>query len=488
MHPSDAPNPPRPPGPAERVAPPTPPTPVTPGHAGEAAARVAEGLAIEEAQAAAASAHGERHDAYAALRNANYRRFAAGFLCSSTGLRMMGAAVIWEVYERTGSAFALGLVGLVRAIPVLVLALPAGHVIDLLDRRRMLAGTQAGFAAVMAGLALVSAGDGPMWSLYALLFLSGCVRVFNGPARAVILPAIVPDRAFSNAVTWNSGAFQFSALAGPLMTGGLIWASESAWPVYALAAAGCGVFAVTALGIRLPAVRTAAGAAGARFSFDGMFQGARHIWREPTVLAAITLDLLAVFLGGATALMPVYAKMLDVGPVGLGALNAAPYAGALAMALALPHFPPFARAGRALLWSVAGFGACMAVFGLSPFFWLSVFALAASGAFDNISVVIRHVLVQVRTPEHLRGRVSSVNSVFIESSNELGSFQSGVAGAWLGPVAAVVSGGVGAMLVAAGAAWAWPALRQLGRLDRLAAPDQPPVAPAPPAPAAPAAP
>jgi hypothetical protein len=197
-----------------------------------------------------------------------------------------------------------------------------------------------------------------------------------------------------------------------------------------------------------------------------MTAGAGHLWREKTVLAAITLDLFAVLLGGATALMPVYAKdILGVGPVGLGALKAAPFVGAFLMALVLAHRPPFKRAGMSLLLSVAGFGVATIVFGVSTWFPLSLAMLIVLGGLDNISVVIRHVLVQVRTPDALRGRVSAVNSVFIESSNELGAFESGLVAKLFGPIFSVVSGGIGTMLVVAGIAWLWPEVRRLGRLE-----------------------
>jgi len=413
---------------------------------------------------AAARAAAPRHDPYLALRNPNYRFFALGFLVSSTGLQMLATGLAWEIYQRTQDALMLGYIGLARAIPVLLLALPAGQAADLFNRKLVLFGTQAAFTLLCALLAIASATGAALWITHALLVLMGCARSFNGPSRNALLPLLVADGEFHNAVTWNSGVFQLSATGGPLLAGGLIGVCGVAWPVYAVTAAGCAIAAVSALLLRPRAQQRGDG----RFTLGSMTAGAGHLLREQTVLAAITLDLFAVLLGGATALMPVYAQMLSVGAVGLGALKAAPYVGALLMALLLAHRPPFRRAGWSLLLSVAGFGAATIAFGMSHDFLLSLSMLLLLGGLDNISVVIRHVLVQVRTPDALRGRVSAVNSVFIESSNELGAFESGLVAKVFGPVVSVVSGGIGTILVVAGIAWLWPEVRRLGRL----APDQ----------------
>lgn len=445
------------------------------------------------------------HDPYAALRVRNYQLFVGGWLPASVGLQMQGTALAWEIYEHTNDPLSLGIIGVARALPTLLLALPAGQIVDLVDRRRVLLLTQVGFALAGALLTLGSialnhgllgsAGAG-VWIMYLLIALTGGARVFNGPARASLLPRIVPGGAsgviFQNAITWNSGVFHFAAVLGPLAAGGVIALTGVAWPVYALAAVGCLWFAGMCPFIKpfpvdataphaAPAEGQAAGALAApralpgaplrlaelapRAMLRGMMEGVRHVWRERTVLGAISLDLFAVLLGGATALMPVYARdILHVGPFGLGALRAAPFVGALLMALLLAHRPAFERAGSALLWSVAGFGACTVIFGVSTSFWLSLGLLGLLGALDNISVVIRHVLVSVKTPDHLRGRVAAVNAVFIESSNELGGFESGLVAKFFGPVFSVVSGGVGTILVVIGMAWWIPELRRLRRL------------------------
>ncbi len=411
------------------------------------------------------------------------------------GLQMQGTALAWEVYERTRSPMSLGYVGVARALPVILLALPAGQIVDLLDRKRILIATQIAFALASVFLALGSHHEVSIWWIYVLVALTGCARVFNGPSRSSLLPQIVRPERFHNAVTWNSGVFQLSATLGPIAAGAMIWWMGNlgmhttgkdgqvpgvAWPIYLIAGAGCLVFAATCSQVQ-PYARASEPKKGRVIDairpsvlLPGMLEGARHVWKEKTVLGALALDLMAVLLGGATALMPVYAKeILNVGPVGLGALKSAPFVGALVMALILAHRRPFERAGRALLLSVAGFGVCTIAFGFSTWFWVSLVALFILGALDSISVVVRHVLVSVRTPDHLRGRVNAVNSVFIESSNELGGYESGgvahLAGKWLGAaggaVFSVVFGGVGTILVVGVMAWWLPELRRLGRLE-----------------------
>jgi MFS family permease len=405
------------------------------------------------------------HDPYAALRSPNYRRFAGGFVLSSMGLQMLSTALGWEIYERTHDAFALGLVGLARAVPVMFLALPAGHAVDIFNRKWVLVLTQLAMGTLAAALALASWSQTALWVTYALLMLMGCARSFNGPSRSSLLPLIVPSGDFQNAVTWNSGVFQLSAIGGPLLAGLLIAVFDAAWPVYACTAVMAGAFALTAAGLRPRESLRHSGA----ITLKSMGAGLGHLWREKTILSAITLDLFAVFLGGATALMPVYAKdILHVGPLGLGALRSSPYIGALVMALVLAYRPPFIRAGPALLWSVAGFGVVTIVFGVSTSFVLSLSMLFIGGGLDNISVVIRHVLVQVRTPDELRGRVSAVNHVFIETSNELGGFESGLVASWFTPLISVVAGGIGTLIVVTGVALAWPEIRRLGKLDESA--------------------
>ncbi len=380
---------------------------------------------------------------------------------------MLAVAVGWEIYERTGDALLLGLAGLVRALPVIALAMFAGHLADVLDRKKLVVMTQFGFAVASGMLAIASGAGAPLWVLYAMLGLMGMARAFNGPSRHSLIPLLVPPRLFQNAVTWNANVFQFSAILGPVLAGGIIAATGHAWPVYLATSAGTATMACAVWRTRpAPQSRRAMGN-----PVEGFFEGARHMWRDRVLWGAISLDMFAVLLGGATALLPLFARdILDAGPVGLGLLRSAPYAGALVMGLVLAHRPAFRRAGPTLLWSVAGFGACMIVFGYSTSLWLSLAALAVGGACDQISVVIRHVLVQTRTPDHLRGRVSAVNSMFVECSNEIGGFESGVVARWMGPAFSVVSGGVGTLLVVLGTARWVPALLRLMRLEEPATP------------------
>ncbi len=407
------------------------------------------------------------HDPLAAIRIANYRAFAVGFVCSGLALQMLGAAVLWEIHQRTHDPLQVGYVGLVRALPVVLLVLVSGHVVDRYSRRAVLAITSFGFAACGFVMAYLSICEAPLGWVYLTLALTGVCRAFNGPSRNALLPQLVPEAIFHNAVTWNSGLFQFSAISGPLLFGLLYWLCGRIWPVYVATGLLCSAFGVIALFLR-PAP---GGLSKEPLTMAAVLAGIRHILRERIVLSAITLDLLAVLFGGVTALLPFYAEeVLGAGPMGYGVLKAAPYAGALVMAIIMAYRPPIARAGRALLWSVAIYGLTIIVFGLSGSFWLSLAALAVGGAVDNISVVVRHVLVPTRTPDALRGRVNAVNSVFIECSNELGSYESGLVARVFSPMISAVSGGVISLLVVAGVAYAFPELRRLGSLKDIPPP------------------
>ncbi len=396
----------------------------------------------------------------AAWGERNYRLYACGMLLAGFGMTMLHTAVLWDVWERTGSAWDLGLVGLARALPVVALALPAGALVDRVRRHRLLAITQVGFAIVATALAVASLLSAPLWVTYGTLVFSGCVRAFNMPTRQSLLPSLVPTDRFQNAITWNSAIFQATAIGGPVLAGAVLKFTGHAWAVFAAAGVGCLVFAVMASLLRpRPGATPPSGGSG------GVFAGVSHIWRERTILGAISLDLLAVLFGGATALLPIFAtEILNTDAFGLGLLKSAPYAGALVMAGVLAIRPEIRRAGPVLLACVALFGVTMIVFGFSQSFWLSMAMLALGGAVDNVSVVIRHVLVQTRTPDHLRGRVTAVNSVFIECSNELGGFESGLVAWLMGPVFSVVSGGIGTLAITGLVAWWLPELWRLGRL------------------------
>lgn len=413
----------------------------------------------------------EGHDPYAAIRSPNYRLYAAGFGLAATGLRMLSVAILWEIYERTHSEWHLGLTGLARAAPVVLLALPGGHLADVVSRKWILLFTQLAFAACASGMALWSFHHGPLWVGYSLMTLMGCARAFNGPARGALLPLLVEKDDFHNAVTWTTGIFHISGCVGPLIAGAMIHQKGAAWPVYLVTAVTSAVFAVSATFLRPKRAQRLA----SRLTVRSMLSGLGYLRKERTVLGAILIDCFGVLLGGATALLPVYAKdILKVGPVGLGALNAAPFVGAAIMAVYLAHRPPFLRAGQAFLSSVALWGVAAILFGISPWFGLSLVVLALQGAIDNISVVIRHVLVQVRTPDELRGRVSAVNTMFIEVSNELGAFESGGvarlyrelmgSSAAAAAVFSVVSGGIGTLVVVGLVGRFIPELRELRQL------------------------
>ena len=406
------------------------------------------------------------HDPYAALRHRDYRLLLAAGVLASVGGEVQGTAVGWELYQRTGSAAALGLAGLAQFLPVLLLALPAGHAADRYSRRVLFQLSQAAAALASLGLAVLSFWQGPVALIFTCLVLAGVARAFSSPNRSSLLPLVVPPHALGNAVTWNSSGWQFANVAGPAL-GGAALALAGGWaaPAYVLAVI-CSLACVALLTPVRP--RRAAGRASSARSLSSLLAGARFVWRNELLLAAITLDLFAVLLGGATALLPIYAKdILTVGAVGLGWLRAAPAVGAILMAVWLAHRPPLRRPGVALLLAVAGFGAATIVFGFSTSVWLSLAMLALTGALDNVSVVVRGTLMQTLTPDEMRGRVAAVNSVFISSSNELGEFESGAAAALLGPVASVVAGGVGTILVVLLTAWRWPLLLGLGPLHRL---------------------
>ncbi|MDB5331649.1 MAG: putative integral rane efflux protein [Phycisphaerales bacterium] len=406
------------------------------------------------------------HDPYAALRLRDYRLYSAGWVLSVIGQQIQDVAVGWDVYHRTKAEsglnplLALGLVGAVLALPVMLLALPAGALADHFDRRKILMGSMAGAAAAALGLAWLAHTHGSLGMTYLCLFLGATALAFGWPARSALLPQIVPAEVFSNAATWNSSAFQVAAMLGPAI-GGAILIYSTAW-AYLWDAVLSMVFFVFLMALRVrPSPR-----AKEPLTFGSLAAGVRFVFRTKIILATITLDLFAVLFGGATSLIPAFAKeILHVGPVGFGVLRAAPAVGALGMALWMAHRPPMKRAGRSLLWAVAGFGLATIVFGLSRSFTLSLLMLVLTGAFDNISVVVRHTLVQMLTPDSMRGRVSAVNNVFIGASNELGGFESGVTGAMIGAVWSVVLGGIGTLAVVWGVAMIWPQIARFGSLQ-----------------------
>ncbi|MHB8521599.1 MAG: MFS transporter [Limisphaerales bacterium] len=401
-------------------------------------------------------------DRYAVLRNRDFMLYLVGRFIASLGQQMLTVAVGWELYERTHAALALGLVGLTQMVPMILLTLPAGHIADNHDRKRILVLMVLAGALSSLGLTLASRFGLHVFWTYFCLFIAGTARTFLWPASSAFLPQLVPRQQFSRAVTWNSGAFHLSSVAGPACGGALIALTHSAATVYAInTVAGliCLVLICLVRNRRVLAVRE-------EMTLASLIAGFKFVYATKIVFGTITLDLFAVLLGGATALLPVYAKdILRVGPSGLGLLQAALPAGSLLSALVLAHRPPLEKAGRTLLWAVVGFGLATIAFGFSSVFWVSFAMLFICGAMDNISVVVRHTLVQLLTPDEKRGRVSAVNSLFIGTSNELGGFESGLVAHWLGPVFSVVSGGIGTLAVVIAIAVIWPEIRRYGRLD-----------------------
>ena len=437
------------------------------------------------------------HDPYAAFRFGDFTLFTAGNLLSITGRLMLAVAVEWEVYARTHSATALGLVGLVIAVPVVTLSLPAGHLADRFSRKRIILISQIFSAVTSIALAIVSwkhlaipplallresnrilttiAGiferhhpifhfdDASIPLIYLLLFLGAAARTFSWAARSSFFPTLISRDAFANAVTWNNSVFQIGSVVGPALSGLLV--AYIGFPfVYLLDAVCAFFFFLLVLSIRRSKQRRDQSETG---TWKSLMAGLRFVFRRKVILATITLDLFAVLLGGATALMPIFAdQILHCGSVGLGWLRAMPAIGAFTMALVVAHVPPMKRAGQALLWCVAGFGIATVLFGLSKIFWLSLGLLLLIGAFDSVSVIIRGSIVQLVTPDEMRGRVSSVNNIFIGTSNEFGALESGLTAALFGPVVSVVAGGVGTMLVVLGVAFHWPETRKIGALDK----------------------
>ena len=436
-----------------------------------------------------------RHDPYAAFRFSAFSFYAIGNLISVIGRQMLVVAIEWEIYRRTHSATALGLVGLTIAAPVVLLSLPAGHIADRYNRKYIILCSQALSAICSLGLALVSwqhlnlpplailqRGNALLESvaaiferhavyhfddlsiplIYLLLLLAAIGRTFGWAARSAYFPKLVPRDAFANAVTWNSSMFQIGSILGPAL-GGLLIVRMGFPFIYMLDA----ICALSFFFLVLPIRSGDQGGRVEKNAWRSLVNGLRFVLSRKVILATITLDMFAVLLGGATALLPIFAdQILHCGPVGLGWMRAAPGVGGLVMAIAIAYLPPMRQAGRALLWSVSGFGAATIVFGLSRYLWLSLAMLFLTGVFDSVSVVVRHTIIQLLTPDEMRGRISAVNNIFIGTSNELGALESGLTAALFGPVISVVAGGIGTMLVVLGVSAKWPETRKIGALDK----------------------
>jgi len=404
--------------------------------------------------------------ARAAFRYPNFRYHMIARFLTTTSSEMQAVGVGWQVYALTHRPLDLGLVGLAQFLPGIFLFLAAGHTADRVPRKRILQCCYAAFSLcslLLLGLTLHSLTS--IIPVYVALLFNGIVRAFNGPASQAFLPLIVPEEDFPNAVAWSSSTFQAATILGPI-AGGLIYASTgSAIPVYGCSALAYLMALLAMSAIHIPKIEKPRTAASA----GALLSGLHYIWNNKLILAAISLDLFAVLLGGAVALLPVYAReILKVGASGLGLLRTAPGIGAVFTAVLVAHWPLRRRAGAAMLWCVFGFGLSTVVFGLSRNVWLSLAALVLAGSCDMVSVIVRHTMIQLGTPDEMRGRVSAVNMVFIGASNEVGQFESGITAQWFGTVPAVVLGGAGTIAIVALWAWLFPELR---RVNRLSAPE-----------------
>ena len=397
-----------------------------------------------------------------AFRYPQFRFFMLARLLSTGASEMQAVAVAWQIYGMTHRPLDLGLVGLAQFLPGIFLFLVGGHAADRFPRRIILLFCCAGYAFCSAMLLLFAwRGVASVAPIYAVLLLNGVVRAFNGPANQSFLPQLVAVEHFPNAVAWGSSVFQGAMVAGPMIGGLLYGAAGSPIPVYVSAAA-CYLAALLMVSrIRVQVAQQARGTASIGVVLDGL----RYIWNHKLILGAISLDMFAVLLGGAVALLPVYAReILHAGAFALGVLRSGPGIGAVLTAIVVAHHPLRRRAGAAMLWCVAGFGVSIVIFGFSHTLVVAFAALMAAGAFDMVSVIVRHTMVQLGTPDGMRGRVSAVNGIFIGTSNEVGQFESGLTAQWLGTVPAVILGGIGTLAVVALWAWMFPELRQAGEL------------------------
>lgn len=385
-------------------------------------------------------------------------------------VEMQAVAVGWQVYEITQRPLDLGFVGLAQFLPAIVLFPISGHASDRFERRHVLSACYAGFALCFALLlALAQRGLHSVTAIYVVLVLLGIVRSFNGTASRSILPQLVPEEHFPNAVAWNAATFQAATILGPSFGGILYAVSRGPSVVYVTALFTAVVALISTFRIKPEVKARPRDTVALRgMTWRTVFAGLHFIWRQKLVLGAISLDLFAVFLGGSVALLPVYAReILHTGPWGLGLLRTAPGVGAAIMAVLLTHRPLRGRSGLTLLWSVAGFGVFTILFGISRSLALSLIALLLLGASDMVSVIIRATLTQLATPDEMRGRVTAVDMIFIGASNEFGQFESGLTAQWFGTVPAVVLGGIGTLVVIGLWAWFFPALRQAGELTSI---------------------
>jgi MFS family permease len=404
-----------------------------------------------------------QRDSFAALRYPNFRRYVFGLLALTISIQVQGTIVGWQMYDLTGDPLALGLIGLAEALPFISAALWAGHIADRYDRRRQVLWSMLALVLCSAALLALSVAHDTstqfrVGAIYGVIIISGVARSFLMPARLALGAELVPRDVYPNAITWRASTWQLAAVIGPAV-GGVLYAAGGAAFAYA---ADTAMMTLGMLWIYMMQHKSPPRAPFEGALKESLLSGIRFVRSERLLYGALMLDLLAVFFGGATALLPIFAKdVLHVGAEGLGVLRAAPAAGAIIIALALARRPVVRNTGPTMLWCVALFGVATIGFALSTHFWLSAIMLALTGAFDMVSVVIRSTLLQTVTPEHMLGRVSAVNSVFVGSSNEIGAFESGFAARLLGTVPSVVFGGLSTLVVVLGISARFPALRTL---------------------------
>lgn len=414
-----------------------------------------------------AKAEQVKNDPFSAVRIKEYRYLLTGRFLFIVGLRMMSTLVGWWIYNLTNAPFAIGLIGLSEVIPALSMALYAGHVIDLSEKRGMLMrGVALYFAASLTLLFLSTSftsahvGNHVIAILiYGVIFCTGIIRSFTGPVFNVILAQVVPKNVLQNATTWNQGAWLSASVSGHAIGGFLIAGLGNTGTLTVIATLIASAFIILSRLTPKPPLNER----GEKKTWDSVKEGVNFVFRTKELLGAISLDLFAVLFGGAVAMVPVFARdILKVGPQGFGFLNGASDIGSICVVVLLTIFPLRRRQGKVLMLAVAGFGACIIVFALSKVFWLSFAALLISGILDGISVVVRGTIMQLKTPDNMRGRVMSVNSMFINSSNELGQFESGMAARLLGVVPSVVFGGCMTLIVVATTWFKAPGLRKMG--------------------------
>lgn len=405
-------------------------------------------------------------DPYAALRFKEFNIFLIARFAMVFAWSMQFIVIEWQVYSMTKDPWSLGMIGLMEVIPAVSMALLAGHIVDQKEKRNLLIKCLVGFSIISLGLFLLSDpslssemnATTILYSIYFLIFLGGIVRAFLGPTIFSLIALIVPKRAYPNAATWSSTTWQMAAVLGPALAGFSISWMGVHWSM-------CLIFIFSVIALiailqisRKPILNPKIGEP----IVQSLKEGLRFVFKSKAIFGALTLDMIAVLFGGAVALLPIFAQdILHVGSEGFGVLRAAPAVGAAVTMIGSTRFPVHRAAGKKLIWAVFGFGISIIVFGLSTSFWLSVFALFMSGALDGISMVIRQTILQLKTPDEMRGRVASVNSMFVGSSNELGAFESGVTAKLMGTVTAVVFGGTMTLLTVGFTAFMSPSFRKL---------------------------